>query len=98
MRMISGRFGVFPYSSIPKRKSFEPSISESAPLAASRPSDAAICHGGMTAPETADALMRSIMLVAAVGGNMENAIDVAEFGVARNTGMTQNGQTFRIVR
>ena len=52
----------------------------------------------MTAPETADALMRSIMLVAAVGGNSDMPTASGELGVLMNTTIAQNGQTLRIVR
>lgn len=96
--MISGRFGDLPYNSMPSRNSREPAMSVNTALNPSRPSDVAICHAGMTAPETAETLSRNIILVAAVGGNSDMPTASGELGVLRNTIMTQNGQTFRMVR
>src|SRR5438034_5603908 len=83
---------------MPSRKSFEPSISVTRALSASRASEVAICHGGITAPETVAALRRSIMLVGAVSGNTDMPTARGEFGVLRNTHMTQNGHTLSSVK
>src|SRR5258706_16261273 len=83
---------------MPSRKSFEPSISVTRALRASRASEVAICHGGITAPETVAALRRSIMLVGAVGGNTDMPTARGEFGGLRNTHMTQNGHTLSSVK